>query len=186
VDTLTGVNSGNNIGHGFPSIQLHQWGRQFLKVGLLLKGCASELHSRQYSLPHERIGADRSLEGVRRCVIDAVRRVQGGGCSPGVLGVGLGGTRASGVRLADQQLFRKLDDRNPNPALARMEQELLEQCNELGIGPMGLGGRSTVLAVKMAHEHRLPSSYFVSTTWMCWACRRKTMKLYSDGEARYA
>jgi len=186
VDALTGVNSGNNIGHGFPSIHLHQWGRQFLKVGLLLKGCASELFSRQYSLPDERIGAQRSLEGVRRCVLDTVHRVSGGGCSPGVIGVGIGGTRASGFRLADQQLFRKLDDWSPNPVLARLERELLEQGNELGIGPMGLGGRSTLLAVKLGHEHRLPSSFFVSTTWMCWACRRKTMKLYPDGEARYA
>jgi fumarate hydratase class I len=186
VDSITGVNTGNNIGHGFPAIHLHQWGRQFLKVGLLLKNCGSERLSRQYSLPDDRLDAGRGLEGVRRCVLDTVFRAQGRGCAPGVLGVSIGGTRASGFRMADQQFFRKLDDENQQPLLARLEEDLLRQCNELGIGPMGLGGRSTVLAVKIGQEHRLPSSCYVSVSWMCWACRRKTMKLYPDGEARYA
>lgn len=186
VDSITGVNTGNNIGQGFPAITLHQWGRRFLKVSVLLKGCDSELLSEQYSLPDARLNAGRDLEGVRRCVLDAVYQAQGRGCTPGVLGVGIGGTRASGFHLADQQFFRKLDDENPNPLLARLEEDLLRQGNELGIGPMGLGGRSTVLAVKIGNEHRLPSSCFVTVSWMCWACRRKTMKLYPDGEAKYA
>ncbi len=186
VDSITGVNTGNNIGQGFPAISLHQWGRRFLKVELLLKGCGSELFSRQYSLPDVTLKADPNLEGVRRCVLDAVYRAQGRGCGPGVLGVGIGGTRSSGYRQADHQFFRKLDDENPNPQLTRLEEDLLRQANELGIGPMGLGGRSTLLAVKIGNEHRLPSSCFVSVSSMCWACRRKTMKLYPDGEARYA
>jgi len=186
VDSITGVNTGNNIGHGFPAISLNQWGRRFLKVGLLLKGCDNERLSTQYSLPDARLRAGRGLEGVRRCVLDAVYSVQGQGCAPGVLGVGIGGTRASGFRLADQQFFRKLDDENPVPLLARLEEDLLRQGNELGIGPMGLGGQSTVLAVKIGHEHRLPASCFVTVSWMCWACRRKTMKLYPGGEAKYA
>lgn len=186
VDSITGVNTGNNIGQGFPDISLHQWGRRFLKVSLLLKNCGSERLSRQYSLPDTRLDAGRGLDGVRRCVLDTVFKAQGRGCSPGVIGVSIGGTRASGYRMADQQFFRKLDDENQHPLLARLEEDLLRQCNKLGIGPMGLGGRSTVLAVKIGMEHRLPSSCYVSVSWMCWACRRKTMKLYPDGEARYA
>ena len=186
VDSITGVNTGNNIGLGFPAIRLHQWGRQFLKVGLLLKGCTSELYSAQYALPHRETGAGRDLDGVRRTVLYAIHQARGRGCAPSVIGVGLGGTRSSGYQLADQQLFRKLDDENPTPLLARLEDDLLQQGNRLDIGPMGLGGRSTVLAVKIGNEHRLPASCFVSVTTMCWACRRKTMKLYPDGEARYA
>ncbi len=186
VDAITGVNTGNNIGQGFPAITLNQWGRRFLKVGLLLKSCGSEFFSTQFRLPDQRLQADQSLEGVRRCVLDAINNAQGRGCAPGVVGVGIGGTRSSGYHLADQQLFRKLDDVNPTPLLARLEEDLLHQGNQLGIGPMGLGGRSTILGVKIGNEHRLPSSCFVSVSWMCWACRRKTMKLYPDGEARYA
>jgi len=186
VESITGVNSGNNIGLGFPAIQLHQWGRRFIKVGLLLKGSGSELLGAQYALPDERLRAGRDLDGVRRCLLDAVMRAQGRGCAPGVLGVGIGGSRASGLRLAEQQFFRKLDDTNPNELLRGLEADLQREGNELGIGPMGLGGRTTLLAVKIGHEHRLPSSCFVSVSYMCWTCRRKTMKLYPDGEAKYA
>jgi fumarate hydratase class I len=186
VDPLSGANSGNNIGHGLPAIHYHQWGRDFLKVSLMLKGGGSENVSTQRSLPDARLAAGRDLEGVKRCVLDAVVQAQGRGCAPGVLGVAIGGDRDSGYLLAKEQLFRKLDDRNPNAQLARLEDEILEQANELGIGPMGLGGRTTLLGVKAGVLHRLPASFFVSVAYMCWACRRKTMKLYPGGEVRYA
>jgi fumarate hydratase class I len=172
VDPLTGANSGNNLGVGSPFIHFREWDEQRLRVRLLLKGGGSENVSTQYMLPHAPLNAGRDLEGVRRAVLDAAYRAQGQGCAPGILGVILGGNRGSGYIDAKEQLFRPLDDINSVPALAEFEGRLLHDCNELGIGPMGFGGKATILAVKVGTAHRLPACYFVTVAYMCWACRR--------------
>jgi fumarate hydratase class I len=118
------------------------------------------------------ISAGRNLTGVYKCVIDAVNKAQGLGCAPGIIAVGIGGDRASGMKLAKKQLFRKLDDINDDPQLAELETKLLNDINTLGIGPMGFGGKTTALSVKIGALHRLPASFFVSIAYMCWACRK--------------
>jgi len=172
VDPVTGANSGNNLGAGAPVMHFHEWESQRLRVHLLLKGGGSENVSTQYKLPHALLHAGRDLEGVRRVVLDAVYQAQGQGCAPGILGVALGGNRDSGYVVAKEQLFRPLADAHPVPALAELERRLLGDCNELGIGPMGFGGQTTVLGVKIGAAHRLPACYFVTVAYMCWACRR--------------
>jgi fumarate hydratase class I len=172
VDPLTGTNSGNNVGAGFPTVHFDEWDHDHLHVDLLLKGGGSENVSAQYALPRAALRAGRDLDGVRRAVLDAVYRAQGKGCAPGVLGVAIGGDRGTGYVHAKAQLMRRLDDTNPQPALEALEARLLHECNELGIGPMGFGGKTTVLAVKIAALHRLPACYFVTIAYMCWACRR--------------
>jgi len=147
------------------------------RATLLLKGGGSENQSRQYSLPDDALGAGRDLEGVRRCVLDAVWRAQGGGCAPGVLGVCVGGDRAGAYACAKEQLLRPLPDGSPDPALAALERRLLAEANELGVGPMGLGGRTTLLGVKIAALPRVPASYFVTIAYNCWACRRASCEL---------
>lgn len=147
------------------------------RATLLLKGGGSENQSRQYSLPDDGHGAGRDLEGVRRCALDAVWRAQGGGCAPGVLGVCIGGDRAGAYACAKEQLLRPLDDASPDPVLADLERRLLEEANALGIGPMGLGGRTTLLGVKIAALPRVPASYFVTLAYGCWACRRVSAPL---------
>jgi fumarate hydratase class I len=184
VDSLTGRNSGNNLGVGFPTFHFEEWEADDLQVDLLLKGGGSENVGVQYKLPHGPLKAGRDLEGVRRVVLDAVYQAQGKGCAPGVLGIAIGSDRGNGYVHAKEQLFRPLGDTNPVPELAALEERLLRECNELRIGPMGFGGKTTVFGVKVGAYHRLPACYFVSVAYMCWACRRARMTV-RNGEVGY-
>ncbi len=181
VHSLTGENSGNNLGRGFPQIHFEEWERDQLRIDLLLKGGGSENVGAQYKLPDTRLNAGRDLAGVKKVVLDAIFQAQGRGCSPGVIGVGIGGDRSSSFLLAKKQLFRKLTDKNEDELLRAAEQELFEKANQLEIGPMGFGGRTTVLAVKMGWQHRHPASFFVSIAYMCWADRRHSLIVQNGG-----
>jgi fumarate hydratase class I len=139
----------------------------------------------QYSLPNSQLGAGRDLEGVRKVVLDAVYQAQGKGCAPGILGVAIGGDRGSSYYGSKEVLFNKMGEANPNPDLAELEERLTSQANQLGIGPMGFGGKTTVLDTKITGLHRLPASYFVSVSYMCWAYRRRRMT-WKDNEAIYS
>ena len=185
VDGLSGKNSGNNSGIDFPTMHFHEWEEEGLKATLQLKGGGCENVSTQYDLPNTTLNAGRDLEGVRRVVLDAVNKAQGLGCAPGVLGIAIGGDRGSSYIKSKQQLLRPLDDTNPDPELANLEDRLLEESNELGIGPMGFGGKTTVMGVKIGTLHRLPASYFVSIAYMCWANRRASMRVIGE-EVTYA
>jgi fumarate hydratase class I len=183
VDSLTGKNSGDNTGIGAPVIHTHEWARRELVADLMLKGGGSENVSCQYALPSAALGAGRDLEGVRRVVVDAVFNAQGKGCGPGIIGVGVGGDRATSMLEAKEQLFRLLDDTNPDPALDELERRLVRECNDLEIGPMGFGGATTVLGVKIGARHRLPACFFVSVAYMCWALRRASVSIKGDKTA---
>ncbi len=185
VDPLSGKNSGDNTGNGFPYIHFHEMDEPGLKVRLMLKGGGSENVGAQYRLPDSRLHAGRDMEGVRKCIIDAVFEAQGKGCAPGTVSVGIGGDRGSSFIESKEQLFRQLDDTNENPELATMEQKLYGELNELGIGPMGFGGKTTVLGVKIGLRHRVPACYFVSVSYVCWAYRRASMVLKGE-EVTYA
>jgi len=182
VDSLTGKNSGDNTGEDFPTVHFHEWDNPAIRVDLLLKGGGCENVSTQYKLPDARLKAGRDLDGVRRVVLDAVHQAQGKGCAPGVLGVAIGGDRGSSYVKSKQLLFRQLDDDNPDEQLAALEDQLYEETNALGIGPMGFGGKTTVLGVKVGTQHRLPASYFVSVAYMCWANRRASMDVTINEE----
>lgn len=176
VDAVSGKNSGNNLGdEAFPTIHFEEIEGDELVVDLMLKGGGCENVGAQYSLPDAELGAGRDLEGVRRAALDAVYHAQGKGCAPGILGIAIGGDRGSSFYGSKEALFRKLDDTNPNPTLAELESRLVEQANQLGIGPMGFGGKTTVLGAKVKGMYRLPASYFVSISYMCWAHRRRRM-----------
>ncbi|MCX6053908.1 MAG: fumarate hydratase [Chloroflexi bacterium] len=178
VDPLTGSNSGNNLGDEFfPQIHFSQVEGDTLTVDLMLKGGGCENVGAQYSLPDLRLGAGRDLEGVRKCVLDAVYQAQGEGCAPGFLGVGIGGDRASSFQISKEVLLRDIGDHHPDTVLAELETRLTSEANELGIGPMGFGGKTTVLGTKIASTSRLPASYFVSISYMCWAFRKRRMVL---------
>jgi len=180
VDSLSGRNSGNNLGVEYPTFHFEEWEENYLQVKLLLKGGGSENVGIQYKLPHSPLKAGRDLEGVRKVVLDAVYQAQGKGCAPSVLGIALGSDRGYGYVHAKEQLFRPLKDVNPAPELAELEDRLLRDCNELGIGPMGFGGQTTVFGVKIGAYHRLPACYFVSVAYNCWACRRAQMTVQDE------
>jgi fumarate hydratase class I len=177
VDSLTGVNDGTNVGPGSPAIHFHQHRSPEVNVRLILKGGGCENVGAQYSLPNEKLKANRDLDGCRKVILDAVLQAQGKGCGPGILGVCIGGDRATGYEYSKQQFLRKLDDRNANPELDKLEQDILSTANELGIGPMGFGGKTTLLGVKIGAANRLPASFFVSISYMCWAYRRQGIRL---------
>src|SRR5207344_3662062 len=175
VDSITGANSGDNLGPGTPIIHFEQWERNEIEVKLILKGGGCENMNAQYSLPTElaHLGrADRSLEGVRKCILHAVWHAQGKGCSPGAVGVCIGGDRTSGYLHAKEQLFRTLDDVNPDARLADLEAEIMRTVNTIGVGTMGFGGAVSLIGCKVAAFNRLPASFFVSVAYDCWAFRR--------------
>ena len=175
VDSITGENSGDNLGPGTPIIHFEQWEQDAIEVKLILKGGGCENTNAQYSLPAEldHLGrADRTLEGVRKCILHAVWKAQGKGCSPGAVGVCIGGDRTSGYLHAKEQLFRVLDDTNPDPRLAEIESAVMDAANQLTVGPMGFGGKTSLIGCKIGALNRLPASFFVSIAYDCWAYRR--------------
>lgn len=177
VNSLTGENAGTNLGEGHPSIHFYETKGKEVQIKLVLKGGGCENVSAQYSLPDTAINAGRDLDGVRKAVIDAVYKAQGKGCGPGALGVCIGGDRADSAYFAKKQLLRKLDDKNENKELNQLENEIVQTCNKLGIGPMGFGGKTTLISCKMTHANRVPASFFVSISYMCWAFRRQGIVL---------
>ena len=185
VDPISGKNRA--VGHGveFPMLHFNEVSdTDEIRVNLLLKGGGSENVSTQYKLPDSSLGAGRDMDGIKKMVLHAIYKAQGQGCAPGYIGVGVGGDRNTSFWVSKKQLFRGLQDKNPDPTLREAEEDLYEKANKLGIGPMGFGGETTVLGVKIGTADRLPASYFVSISYLCWAARRATL-IWKDGEARY-
>lgn len=179
IDSVDGRSYDDNVAEGAPVIHYFEPESSDSKptVTLIMKGGGSENMSRQYSLPDSSLGAGRDLKGVEKCILDAVVKTQGYGCAPGILGVCIGGDRATGYEIAKEQLLRGLADSSKDPRLAKMEKSILKKANSLGIGPMGLGGKTTLLGVKIASRPRVPASFFVTIAYMCWAARRRTVEI---------
>lgn len=176
VDCLSDKNIGNK-----PIIHFEEFEESLtsskLEIGLMLKGGGSENVSAIYQLPNIELKAERNLEGVRRCVLDAVFKAQGKGCPPYIIGVAIGGTIEETASLSKKELMRSLNDNNKILELKQFEEQLLEEINSLGIGPMGLGGNSTALSVKITSSFRHPASFFVGVSISCWCLRRQSICL---------
>jgi fumarate hydratase class I len=155
-----------------------------LTIDLILKGGGCENVGAQYSLPDSALNAGRDLAGVRKVALDAVNKAQGKGCAPGILGIAIGGDRGSSYYASKEVLFRQMDETNPNLQLAELETRLTNEANQLGIGPMGFGGETTLLGTKITSLNRLPASFFVSISYMCWAYRRRRM-IFESGQVHY-
>lgn len=179
IDSLTGKSYDDNCADGAPVVHYTEKRGARPSVKLLMKGGGSENMSRQYSLPDSALGAGRDLAGVRACLLDAVVKTQGYGCAPGILGVCIGGDRATGFETAKEQVLRALDKsgESDDPTLRKLERQILREANSLGIGPMGLGGKTTLLGVRIASRPRVPASFFVTVAYLCWAARRRTISL---------
>lgn len=188
VAALSGKNPGNNLdpfGETHPVIHFEEWDRPEIEIRIMLKGGGCENVGAQYRLPDVAIGAGRDIKGVRKCIIDAVVKAQGQGCSPGILGVCIGGDRVVGYERSKELLLRRLDEPNADPALAAFEREALVELNSLGIGPMGYGGKTTLLGLFVEELWRHPASFFVSISYMCWSSRRMTLRIESNGHAAF-
>ncbi len=183
IESLSGASVDTNVGEGAPVCVFREHAGDYIEVQLLQKGGGCENMSSQFSLPDGELGAGRDLKGVRASLLKAVHNAQGFGCAPGILGVCIGSDRAGGYSVAKAQLLRSLNDESPVPELAALERSILADANTLGIGPMGLGGKTTLLGVKIAAHTRLPASFFVTIAYMCWACRRRGVRISSAGVA---
>ncbi|GAB4537385.1 MAG: hypothetical protein Fur0018_28090 [Anaerolineales bacterium] len=186
VNAISGKNTGDNSGdEHYPTIHFEEVDAdQPLTADLMLKGGGCENVGAQYKLPDNRLGADRDLEGVRKVALDAVYQAQGKGCAPGVLGIAVGGDRGASYVASKEALLRTLDEPNDDSQLNALEERITDEANQMGIGPMGFGGKTTVLGTKIKGLHRLPASYFVTVSYMCWAYRRRRMIIEGD-EVRY-
>jgi fumarate hydratase, class I len=185
VDALRGKNTGDNLGDEFfPTIHFEEAEGERLTIDLILKGGGCENVGAQYSLPDDRLKAGRDLEGVRKAVLDAVFQAQGLGCAPGFLGVAIGGDRNTAYLVSKKALLRKFGEINPDPELADLEERITRESNELRIGPMGFGGNSTILATRILATYRVPASFFVTISYMCWAYRHKQM-IVDNGKVIY-
>lgn len=181
VDSLSGKNTGDNLGdEHYPTIHFEEVEGDTLTVDLMLKGGGCENVGAQYKLPDGRLNAGRDLNGVRKVLLDAVYQAQGKGCAPGILGVAIGGDRGTSFIASKEALLRPLDDTNPDPELAELEETVTREANKLEIGPMGFGGKTTIVGTKIKATHRLPASFFVSVSYMCWAYRRRRMIIKGD------
>jgi fumarate hydratase class I len=188
VESLSGKNSGNNMDpfhEHHPAIHFEEWDRPEVEVSVMQKGGGCENVGAQYRLPDATIGAGRDIKGVRKCIIDAVVKAQGQGCSPGILGVAIGGDRVTGYEKSKELILRKLNAANPDPKMDAFEKELTNDLNTLGIGPMGYGGNTTMLGIMVEEMYRHPASFYVSISYMCWSSRRGTMTIKTNGEPSF-
>ncbi|MFN8012240.1 MAG: fumarate hydratase [Holophagaceae bacterium] len=188
VESLTGKNTGTNLDpfhEGHPVVHFEEWEKPEIEMSVMLKGGGCENVGAQYRLPDVTIGAGRDIGGVRKAVIDAVVKAQGQGCSPGILGVAIGGDRVTGYEKSKEVILRKLGTPNPDPKMDAFEKALTNDLNTLGIGPMGYGGNTTVLGVHVEEMFRHPASFYVSISYMCWSSRRRTMTISGNGEVSF-
>ena len=176
VDPITRENHGDNLGEGMPLIHYIPTGDDFTEITVLPKGAGSENMTRLAMLNP----AD-GIEGVKRFVVDAVLDAGGRPCPPSIVGVGIGGTSDRCVEMAKEALLIPLDEENPDPALRKLEEELFVALNGSGLGPMGLGGSTTALGVRIrkcaCHTASLP----VAVNIGCWATRRASARITDQG-----
>ena len=180
VDPFTQTNTGNNTGRFIPYIHWEIVPGNTLEITVMPKGGGSENVSALAML-----SPGQGINGLKKFVVDTVIKAGAKPCPPTVLGIAVGGGAEIAMNLAKAALLKPLNQPNPDPELAKLEQELLEAANSTGIGPMGLGGKTTVLAVNIDYAHRHPASYPVAVVVQCWAARRATARIHSDGTVEY-
>lgn len=180
VDPFTQKNSGDNTGKHIPYINWEITDSDYVEITAFPKGGGSE-----NVCTIGMITPGEGVNGLKKFVIDAVIKAGAMPCPPTIVGVAAGGGSDISMKLAKASLLRPLNEPNPNPDLDKLEKELYEAANSTGIGPMGLGGKFTVLGVKIDYAHRHPASYPVAVAFQCWAARRSTARIHSDGTVEY-
>jgi len=180
VDPFTQKNSGDNTGQHIPYINWEITDSDYVEITAFPKGGGSE-----NVCTIGMITPGEGVNGLKKFVIDAVIKAGAMPCPPTIVGVAAGGGSDISIKLAKASLLRPLNEPNPNPDLDKLEKELYEAANSTGIGPMGLGGKFTVLGVRIDYAHRHPASYPVAVAFQCWAARRSTARIHSDGTVEY-
>ena len=183
VEPLTRKNPGDNSGIGVPNFEFDYIPEQkYIEMFLSFKGCGAELANAMQIFTVAKLEKGKDYAGLKRWVLDTV--IKGGGkpCPPGAIGIGLGGQMDVACKLARRAVStRRWDDVNPNPMYAKLEQELLENINSLGIGAAGTGGDTTLLAVKIGAVSTHTAIAPAAISFHCWTARRTCIRLYPDG-----
>lgn len=180
VDPIAQKNSGDNTGRKIPWINWEITDGDTLEITAFPKGGGSENMSMVGMLT-----PGLGIKGLKKFVVDTIVRAGGKPCPPTIVGIGIGGGADIAIKVAKQSLLRPLNEPNPDPELAKLEKEIYEALNATGIGPMGLGGKTTVLGVRMDYAMRHPASYPVGVAIQCWAARRATARISPDGKITY-
>ncbi|MBQ5447950.1 MAG: fumarate hydratase [Candidatus Methanomethylophilus sp.] len=180
VDPIIRTNYGNNLGEGMPCIHFIPTDDDFTEISLLLKGAGSENMTRLKML-----NPSDGMEGVKNFIIESVIDAGGRPCPPGIVGVGIGGTADECVAMAKRALLEPLDEEDPDPEIQALEEELFVKINQSGLGPMGLGGDTTVLGVKVRKSACHTASLPVAVNIGCWATRRASVRI-TDSDVEYS
>lgn len=180
VDPFTQKNSGDNTGRYIPHVNWEIVPGEAVEMTVLTKGGGSEnVCTGGMIVPGE------GIKGLKKFVIDAVIKAGAQPCPPNILGIAMGGGADISMKLAKKALLRPLTEHNPNPEIAKLEKEIFEAANMTGIGPMGLGGKTTVLGVHIDYAYRHPASFPAAVAFNCWAARRATARINSDEKVDY-
>jgi len=180
VDPFTQKNSGDNTGRLIPYINWEIVLGDSVELTIMTKGGGSEnVCVSGMLVPGE------GIKGLKKFVVDAVIKAGAQPCPPTILGIAMGGGADIAMKLAKKALLRPLNEPNPDPEIAKIEREIFEAANMTGIGPMGLGGKTTVLGVHIDYAFRHPASFPAAVAFNCWAARKATAKINADGTVEY-
>ncbi|MGQ9506913.1 MAG: fumarate hydratase [Candidatus Bathycorpusculaceae bacterium] len=180
VDPFTQKNSGDNTGRFIPYINWEIVSGDNIELTVMTKGGGSEnVCITGMLVPGE------GINGLKKFVIDAVIKAGAQPCPPTILGVAMGGGSDIAMKIAKKALLKPLNEPNPNSEIAKLEKEIFEAANMTGIGPMGLGGKTTVLGVHIDYAYRHPASFPAAVAFNCWAARRASARIDADGNVEY-
>ena len=180
VHPLTRKNPGDNVGERMPFINWKVHDKDYIEITVMTKGAGSENMSQLAMLT-----PTQGLKGIKEFILNAVLKAGSNPCPPTILGVGIGGSSDVAMKLAKEALLRPINQRHKDPEIAKLETELLEAINMLGIGPMGLGGKTTCLGLNIEYAYCHTASLPVGLNVQCWAGRRGTVRIYPDGRTAY-
>jgi fumarate hydratase subunit alpha len=180
VDPFAGKNSGDNTGRNIPYMNWEIVAGKDVELTVMTKGGGSEnVCIGGMLVPGE------GIKGLKKFVIDAVIKAGAKPCPPNILGIAIGGGADISMKLAKKALMKSLNESNSDPEIAKLEKEIFEAANMTGIGPMGLGGKTTVLGVHIDYAHRHPASFPAAVAFNCWAARRASARIHPDGTVEY-
>ena len=180
VHPLTRKNPGDNVGRKMPYVNFKIWDKDYIEITVMTKGAGSENMS-QLSM----LTPSQGVKGVKEFILNVVLKAGSNPCPPTILGVGIGGSSDIATKLAKEALLRPIDKPNEDAEIASMEKELKDALNDLGIGVMGLGGKTTVLGVNIEYAFCHTASLPVAVNVQCWAARRGTAQIFPDGKVKY-
>ncbi|MBN1694690.1 fumarate hydratase [candidate division WOR-3 bacterium] len=179
VNPFTGENSGDNLGRNIPYISWDMVKGSECIIHILPKGGGSENMSALWML-----NSAEGFDKAKKLIVEHIINAGGQPCPPTIAGIGIGGGADICMQLAKKSLLRKIGEPHREKKVAKMEKELFELINKTGIGPMGMGGATTVLDVHIEYAHRHPASFPVGLVLQCWANRRKVIKFEKNGSIK--